>query len=99
MDVAIITAIIGGLCVAIPSVIATITSNSKNNALLTYQLSELKADLKALKKEVNAHDDTVGEEIGLIKEQIHSLELRIEKIETENNIVHHDYRKGGVDEH
>ena len=94
MDVAIVTAIIGGLCVAIPSVIATISSNSKNNALLTYQLNELKSDLKALKKEVNAHDDSVGEEIGHIKEQIHLLELRIERLETENNIVHHnDYRR------
>ena len=37
----IIVAIISGLCVAIPSVIATISSNKKNNDLIIYRIDEL----------------------------------------------------------
>lgn len=37
----IIVAIISGLCVAIPSVIATISSNKRNNDLVIYRINEL----------------------------------------------------------
>lgn len=37
----IIVAVISGLCVAIPSVIATISTNKKNNDLVIYRINEL----------------------------------------------------------
>ncbi len=37
----IIVAIISGLCVAVPSVIATISSNKRNNDLVIYRINEL----------------------------------------------------------
>ena len=37
----IITAIISGLCVAIPSIIATITANKRDNSLVLYRINEL----------------------------------------------------------
>lgn len=37
----IIIAIISGLCVAIPSIIATLSSNKKNNDLVIYRINEL----------------------------------------------------------
>ena len=37
----IIVAIISGLCVAVPSIIATITTNKKNNDLVIYRINEL----------------------------------------------------------
>lgn len=37
----IIIAIISGICVAIPSVIATISSNRRNNDLFSYRIEEL----------------------------------------------------------
>lgn len=37
----IITAIISGLCVAIPSIIATISANKRNNDLVLYRINEL----------------------------------------------------------
>ena len=39
-------AVISGLCVAIPSIIATISSNKKNNDLVIYQINELKDKVK-----------------------------------------------------
>lgn len=37
----IIIAVISGLCVAIPSIIATISSNKKSNDLILYRINEL----------------------------------------------------------
>lgn len=37
----IIIAVISGLCVAIPSIIATVSSNKKNNDLVIYRINEL----------------------------------------------------------
>ena len=37
----IIVAVISGLCVAIPSIIATISANKKNNDLVIYRINEL----------------------------------------------------------
>lgn len=34
-------AIISGLCVAVPSVIATVSSNKRNNDLVIYRINEL----------------------------------------------------------
>lgn len=39
-------AIIGGLCTAIPTVIATISANKKNTALITYRLEQLEIRVK-----------------------------------------------------
>lgn len=37
----ILVAVISGLCVAVPSVIATISSNKRNNDLVIYRINEL----------------------------------------------------------
>lgn len=41
MDNGIIIAIISGLCVAIPSIITTLSTNKKNQALIDYKINEL----------------------------------------------------------
>lgn len=41
MKTEIIVAIISGLCVAVPSIIATISANKKNNDLVLYRINEL----------------------------------------------------------
>lgn len=42
----IVVAIISGLCVAIPSIIATISTNKKNNDLVIYRIDELDKKVK-----------------------------------------------------
>lgn len=37
----ILVAVISGLCVAIPSIIATVSSNKQNNKLIIYRIDEL----------------------------------------------------------
>ena len=48
----ILVAIISGLCVAIPSIIATVSSNKKNNDLVIYRINELD-------KRVSAHNNLI----------------------------------------
>lgn len=72
MTITIVTSIISGLCVAIPSIIATITANRKDNALVKYRIDEL--DTK-----VNKHNNLIErtfkieERLSVIEEKIRNL--------------------------
>jgi len=48
----ILVAIISGLCVAVPSVVATISSNKRNNDLVLYRIDELD-------KKVHEHNNLI----------------------------------------
>lgn len=69
---AIIIAIIGGICTAIPTVIATISSNRKSTALTVYRIEQLE-------KKVEKHNSVVErtfileEDLKNIKEDIKEL--------------------------
>lgn len=52
MSDVVITAIISGLCVAIPSITATITANKRNQELLTFQIQEINKEISELKTNV-----------------------------------------------
>ena len=52
MNSTIIVAIISGVGVAIPNIIATITSNKRNNDLITYRIKELE-------EHVNKHNNLI----------------------------------------
>lgn len=41
MGTQIIVALISGLCVAVPSIIATVSANKKNNDLVLFRINEL----------------------------------------------------------
>lgn len=43
----IITAVVSGLCVAIPSILATVSANKRNNDLVIFRLNELDEKVKA----------------------------------------------------
>ena len=63
MDADVIVAIVSGLCVAIPSVIATISSNQKSQALINYKIEELD-------KKVENHN-TVIERPYALEDEVH----------------------------
>lgn len=52
MSDVVITAVISGLCVAIPSITATITANKRNQELLTFQIQEINKEISELKNNV-----------------------------------------------
>ena len=52
MDNSIVIAIISGLCVAIPSIIATVSSNRKSIDLITFRINQLE-------QKVNKHNNLI----------------------------------------
>ena len=70
MDSTIIVAIISGLCVAIPSIIATITSNKKNNDLVIFRIDELD-------KKVHEHNNLI--------DRMYKIENRVTLLEDKKN--------------
>lgn len=62
----ILVAVVSGLCVAIPSIIATISSNKRNNDLVLYRINELD-------KKVHEHNNLI--------ERMFNAEKRITVIE------------------
>ena len=68
----IIVAVISGLCVAIPSIIATLSSNKKNNDLILYRINELD-------ERVSAHNNLVERmykvegEVKIINERLNEI--------------------------
>lgn len=62
----ILTSVISGLCVAIPSIIATVTANRKDNTLVKYRIDQLDA-------KVNKHNNLI--------ERMYKLEERVSILE------------------
>lgn len=65
----ILIAVISGLCVAIPSIITTLSSNKRNNDLVLYRIEELD-------KKVHEHNNLIDRmykvesDVKLIKEKL-----------------------------
>lgn len=68
----IIVAIIGGICVAIPTIIATIVSNNKQNAVVQYKI-------EYLTKQVEKHNGVV-ERMAVAENSIKSAHHRIDEL-------------------
>ena len=75
MTEAVTVALVSGLCVAIPSVLTTIFSNNKANALMDYRIDELT-------KKVEKHNNVV-ERMALQEQQTKTMWKKIDDIQEE----------------
>lgn len=75
MDNTVIVALISGLCVGVPSVIATMMSNNKSNAVMNYRIDELT-------KKVEKHNNVV-ERMALQENETKTIWKRIDEIKKE----------------
>ena len=75
MESTVITALISGLFVAIPSLFATVYSNRKSQALLEYKIEELD-------KKVEKHNNII--------ERTYALEDEVHVIQEKMKIYHED---------
>lgn len=71
MTEVILTALISGLCVAIPSVIATMSSNSKHSALVDYRIEQLD-------KKVEKHNNIV-ERTYILEQEHKNIKERLDR--------------------
>lgn len=75
MDNTVLVALISGLCVGVPSVLATMMSNNKSNALMNYRIDELS-------KKVEKHNNVV-ERMALQEKETQTIWKRIDEIKKE----------------
>ena len=73
MSEAVTIALISGLCVGVPSVIATMFSNNKANALVNFRIDELT-------KKVEKHNNVV-ERMALQERETKAIWKKLDKIE------------------
>ena len=69
MESTVITALISGLFVAIPSLFATVSSNRKSQALIDYKIQELD-------KKVEKHNNII-ERTYALEDEVHILEEKM----------------------
>ena len=62
----IIVAVVSGLCTAIPSIIAVVSSNKKNQAVTDYKIEELT-------REVREHNN-FAQRVPILEEKVRNLE-------------------------
>lgn len=65
----IITALISGLCVGIPTIVSTIVINNKNSALIKYRLEQLELRVKE-HNNFGVRVQKIEDDIKYIKEKI-----------------------------
>lgn len=66
----IIISIISGLCVAIPTIIATISANNKSQSIIEYRIKELD-------EKVHAHNNLI--------DRMYKIEMRVTLLEDNKN--------------
>lgn len=72
MSDAIIVALIGGVCTAVPSLMATIFLNNKSNAIMQYKIEDLT-------KKVEKHNNVI-ERMAVVENSVKSAHHRIDEI-------------------
>ena len=77
MEIAV--AVISGLCVAVPSIIATVTTNKKSSAITDFKIEELKEDVRVLNEKVQVHNN-FGIKLAKIEENIVNLRDELNEI-------------------
>lgn len=82
MTEAVTEALVSGLCVAIPSVLTTMFSNNKANALMDYRIDELT-------KKVEKHNNVV-ERMALQEQQTKTMWKKIDDIQEELKDLEHE---------
>lgn len=66
----VIASVVSGICVAIPSIIATVLSNKRNNDLVLYRINELD-------EKVHAHNNLI--------DRMYKVENRVTLLEEKKN--------------
>ena len=79
MDTQVIVALISGICVAIPTIIATILSNSAHDKVVDEKIKNLSAEVTSLKEQVKDLNKII-ERILVVERDLKSAWVRIDEL-------------------
>jgi hypothetical protein len=86
MHIEVITALISGLCVAIPTIITTITSNRARDKVMEERMKFMTEKIDDLSARVDKHNQ-FNDRLIIVEQAVKSAHHRIEQLEEKENKV------------
>lgn len=84
MYIEVITALISGLCVAIPTIIATITSNRARDKVMEERMKFMTEKIDDLSARVDKHNQ-FNDRLIIVEQEVKSAQHRIDQLEGKEN--------------
>jgi len=80
----IVTALVSGLCVAIPTIVATITSNKAHDKVIDERMRFMTEQIKDLSAKVEKHNE-FNDRLIIVEQSVKSAHKRLDMIAKEGN--------------
>lgn len=89
---AIIVALISGLCVAVPTIVATITSNKAHDQVVDEKMKNMTEQIRDVDSKIDRYTsnvDTLKERLIVVEQSTRSVHRRLDDITKQLNITEH----------
>lgn len=80
----ILTALVSGLCVAIPTIVATVTSNKAHDRVIDERMKFMTEQIKDLSQKVEKHNE-FNDRLIIVEQSVKSAHKRLDMIAKEAN--------------
>lgn len=81
----IITALVSGLCVAIPTIVATITSNKAHDKVIDERMKFMSEQMKDLASKVEKHNE-FNDRLIIVEQSVKSAHKRIDDLKAKEEL-------------
>ena len=82
----IITALVSGLCVAIPTIVATITSNKAHDKVIDERMKFMSEQIKELSTKVEKHNE-FNDRLIIVEQSVKSAHKRLDDLKAKEELV------------
>lgn len=83
----IITALVSGLCVAIPTIVATVTSNKAHDKIIDERMRFMSEQIKELSIKVEKHNE-FNDRLIIVEQSVKSAHKRLDDIQKKEEAQH-----------
>lgn len=82
----IITALVSGLCVAIPTIVATITSNKAHDKVIDERMKFMSEQIKELSTKVEKHNE-FNDRLIIVEQSVKSAHKRLDDLKAKEELT------------
>lgn len=82
----IITALVSGLCVAIPTIVATITSNKAHDKVIDERMKFMSEQIKELSTKVEKHNE-FNDRLIIVEQSVKSAHKRLDDLKAKEDLA------------
>lgn len=83
----IITALVSGLCVAIPTIVATVTSNKAHDKIIDERMKFMSEQIKELSSKVEKHNE-FNDRLIIVEQSVKSAHKRLDDLKKKEEAQH-----------